>query len=78
MNDVLRALGFGLVKLLIAVAAGVGTGLIVFGDRAEGRPEIMEGRIPPPEMFFSVGAGLLTTAALLLVMFFFPRRTPRQ
>lgn len=78
MNDVLRALGFGLVKLLIAVAAGVGTGLIVFGLRAEERPQILEGRLPPPEMFLSIGAGLLTTAALLLVMFFFPRRTPRQ
>lgn len=71
--DVARALGYGIVKVMISLIAGNGVGMLVFGLASRDRPEIMEFREPPPELFLSIGAGLLTSAALLVLLFFIPR-----
>jgi hypothetical protein len=80
MEAVLRALCWGLVRVLISVLAGVGMGLLLVGRSEADRPHGWPRYAPPPGAFEGIGVGLLLAALLLIVLFVVPwmfRPAPR-
>jgi hypothetical protein len=59
----------GVVKVVISAVAGVGVGLVTMGNFAIQSGWDFQHEPPPGEIFFSVGAGLLTGAVLMAAQF---------
>jgi hypothetical protein len=74
MQDVLLALGRGLVKVLISLLIGAGAGLLTLGIAGRDKPDLWQRPGPQPEVLLGVGVGLLTAGALMAVLFLFSRR----
>lgn len=73
--EVLMAFGRALLKIFISVVIGVGVGLVTMGYFWMQRPTMGDmPHDPPPmgELFFGIGAGLLSAALLMLVQFYGP------
>ena len=76
MFTMLQALGRGVIKVLISLAAGGGIGLLSVGVLATMNPDLWDyhtmDRHGPPfgPTLLSVGAGLLTAAVMLCALFF--------
>jgi Na+-driven multidrug efflux pump len=72
MENFWRALGLGLIKLLVSLFSAFGVGLLVLGIVVEDDPRFWDHRYPPSGLFLAIGAGLLTAAALMVVFFLVP------
>ena len=78
MREVLLALGRGLVKVLISLLIGTGAGMLALGITGRDKPELWHRPGSPPELFLSIGVGLLTAGALMAILFMFSRgRAPQ-
>jgi hypothetical protein len=73
MSKVLLVLGRAVVKILIAVCAGTGVGLVVFGISVRDTPDFWRQSGPPAGFFLATGVGLLTAGALMMLLFLLPR-----
>src|SRR5437763_13807043 len=74
-QELLLAVGRGVVKLITALFIGVGVGLVTIGYKAMQSGVPMDFRHSPPplgETFLGVGAGLLAAGASRVVAFFGP------
>ena len=76
MQEMVLALGRGIVKTLISLFIGGGVGLLTFGVATRDMPDLWQHRGPPAGTFTALGAGLLATGAMRGLLFALPR--PRQ
>ena len=72
METILRALGWGSVRVLISGLAGVGLGLLLVGRGEVNKPASWPAYAPPPGALEGVGWGLLLAAGLLVLLFVLP------
>ena len=69
LTDMMVGFVRGVVKVFISAVAGVGVGLLTIGNFALQSGWDFRQEPPPGEVFFSVGAGLLTGAVLMAAQF---------
>src|SRR5437588_6622721 len=74
MREVLLAFGRGFVKVLISLLIGTGAGLLALGITGRDKPDLWHRPGAPPELFLSIGVGLLTAGGLMAILFMFSRR----
>ena len=58
MENFWRALGLGLIKLLVSLFTAFGVGLLVLGIVVDDDPRFWEDPYPPAGFFLAIGAGL--------------------
>jgi hypothetical protein len=78
MQDVLLALGRGLIKVLISLLVGAGAGLLTLGIAGRDKPDLWQRPGPQPEVLLGVGVGLLTAGVLMAILFLFSRRRAHE
>lgn len=72
MESLLRAFGWGCVRVLISALAGVGIGLLQAGQALTEKPADLPRYVPPPGLFEGVGYGLLVGGGMLFLLFAVP------
>src|SRR5882724_1976880 len=76
MREVLLAFGRGIVKVLISLLIGTGSGMLALGIAARDKPDLwhQQQRGPTPEVSLGIGVGLLAAGGLMAILFLFSRR----
>lgn len=73
MNDLARAFGRGIVKILISLFVGVGIAMAILGYCAKDKPQILQPGDPSSEVYLAFDIGLVTSGLVLGALFIFPK-----
>ena len=77
-NDTLAALGRGIIKVLLSLLLGLGSGLMMLGLATMGPSDAQRRWGPPGELSLGVGVGLLVAGCVMTAFFFAPTTAKKR